>query len=111
MKKPVPPPKLMLPLVIVLAGAAIGLWLFAATGSMLGVGAISLGRLAMLLGLVWLAWPSLQKPAEWLPSGITAIVLVCMGACAVQPRLLLVLVPLVGTLIGIGAAVRFLRKI
>ncbi len=61
--------------------------------------------------VVWLAWPSLQKPAEWLPSGITAIVLVCMGACAVQPRLLLVLVPLVGTLIGIGAAVRFLRKI
>ncbi len=101
----------MLPLAITLACAAIGLWLFAATGSMLGVGAVGLGRLALLLGLVWLAWPSLQKPAEWLPSGVTAVVLVCLGACAVQPRLLLLLIPLMGTVIGIGAAMRFLRKI
>ncbi len=100
----------MLPLVILLAGMAIGLWLFAATGSMLGVGAMALGRLALLLGVVWLAWPSLQKPAQWLPSGLTAVVLVSLGACAVQPRLLLMVIPLLGTVITIGAAMRFLRK-
>jgi hypothetical protein len=62
------------------------------------------------MAALWLAWPSLRRPAKWLPPGLLAIVLVAVGACAVQPRLVFVLVPLVGGLITFAGFIRFFRR-
>jgi len=102
------PPPLLLPL-------AIGLVVLAIVVSQLkgdligGIGAVSLGRTALLLGVVWMAWPSLRKPATWLPPGIAAVMLGAVIACAMQPRLVFVIAPLVGSLIAFAGFLRYFR--
>ncbi len=69
----------------------------------------SLFRLGAACGALWLAWPTLRKPANWLPSGFLAIILLAVGVVAVQPRLLPAVVPAVGILLTVTAFVRILR--
>ncbi len=74
-----------------------------------GYGAASLIRISLILAAAWLAWPSLKRPASWLPPGIAAITLIAIGACAVQPKLAIALVPIVGGLITFAGFLRFFR--
>jgi len=74
-----------------------------------GFGVASLIRLSLVLGALWLAWPSIRRPAQWLPPGIATIVLVAIGACAVQPRLAFALIPLAGSLIAFAGFARYFR--
>lgn len=103
-----PPPPLLLPLAIAFALLALLVWKL--KGDLIGgVGATSLGRTSLLLGMIWLAWPSLQKPANWLPPGIAVVLLGGVVACGMQPKLAIVLVPLVGTLIAFSGFLRAFR--
>jgi hypothetical protein len=67
-------------------------------------------RLSLLLGTLSLAWPSLKRPAQWLPAGMAAVILIAIAACAFQPRLAIAIAPLVGTLIAFAGFVRFFRS-
>jgi hypothetical protein len=102
------PPFLLLPLTVVLAVVAGLLW-YTGYDVDSGFGSGSLLKVAILLGLVWVAWPAFSRPAKWLPPGIVAVVIVAIGACAVQPKLAFALVPMVGGLITFAGVVRFFR--
>jgi hypothetical protein len=99
---------LLLPLAIAFALLAVLVWKLKGD-TIGGVGATSLLRTSLLLGAVWLAWPSLQRPATWLPPGISAVILGGIIACAMQPKLAFVLVPLVGSLIAFAGVLRAFR--
>ena len=58
-----------------------------------------LGRVAILGGVMVLAWPSLRRPAAWLPAGAPLLVLIMFALVAVRPRLFLFLLPIVGAVI------------
>jgi hypothetical protein len=74
-----------------------------------GFGVASLIRLSLVLGAIWLAWPSIRRPAQWLPPGIALIVLVTIGVCALQPRLAFALIPLAGGLIAFAGFAKYFR--
>jgi len=107
MSRPKPPP-LLLPAVIALTALAFAIHYFYG-GVIGGVGAVSVGRTALMLGAIWFAWPSLQKPVNWLPPGIAAVILLAIVAVAMQPRMALVVIPAVGGLITLASFVRMLR--
>lgn len=72
-------------------------------------GSGSLIRLGVVFAALWLAWPSLRRPATWLPPGMAIVILGGIGVLAVQPRLLPAVLPAVGLLLSVSAAVRFFR--
>jgi len=99
---------LLLPLAIFFALLSVGAW-YLGFGFGSGFGGASLIRLSLVLGALWWAWPSIRRPARWLPPGIATVVLVAIGACAVQPRLAFALVPLAGSLIAFAGFARYFR--
>ncbi|MGV3485683.1 MAG: hypothetical protein ACO1RT_14800 [Planctomycetaceae bacterium] len=74
-----------------------------------GFGAASFLRLSLVLAAAWLAWPSLRRPVQWLPSGIAVLLLFAIGACAMQPRLAIAIVPIIGSLIAFAGFLRAFR--
>lgn len=80
-----------------------------ASGSIGKVAPIGLARLAMVMAALWIAWPAVRKPAMWLPPGALLLGLVALGACVVQPRLAIALVPAASALIAFAAILRFFR--
>ncbi len=95
--------------VLMIAG---GLWLKYSEGdSAMGFASMSLLRVGIVLGVIWIAWPSLRRPAQWLPPGIAGIIVLTLCAIAAQPRLILVIAPVVGGLLTLGAIVRALRSL
>lgn len=82
-------------------GTSNSLWL---------VSSIGMTRLALVLGALWIAWPTIRRPAMWLPPGLAAVGLIALGACVVQPRLAIAIVPLLGGLIALAGFVRFFRS-
>ena len=74
-----------------------------------GFGPASFLRLSFVLGAAWLAWPSLRRPAQWLPSGIAVVLLIALGACAFQPRLAIAIIPLVGSIVAFAGILRAFR--
>jgi hypothetical protein len=78
-------------------------------GSIGKVAPIGLARLAMVMAALWIAWPAVRKPALWLPPGALMLGLVALGACVVQPRLAIALVPAASALIAFAAILRFFR--
>ncbi len=100
--------KLLICIGLGIAGS-LALHLFQGSAASSGFGTASLVRITILLFAVWLALPSLRRPAQWLPPGITAVLLVGVGAIVVQPRLAIVLVPIIGVLIGFAGVLRFFR--
>lgn len=101
-------------LAIVCAALAIAIkfyWLRdgQSSASMINVAPTGLARLVVVLVAVWIAWPVVRKPAMWLPSGALLLALVVLGACVVQPRLAIALVPAASAVIGFAAILRFFR--
>jgi len=80
-----------------------------AVGSIGKVAPIGLARLAMVMAALWIAWPVVRKPAMWLPPGALVLGLIALGACVVQPRLAIALVPAASALIAFAAILRFFR--
>ena len=68
------------------------------------------GRIGLVLAALWLAWPSLKRPASWLPPGIAVLCVIALAAIAAQPRLVVVAVPAVAALIALSTFVRAIRK-
>lgn len=79
-------------------------------GSMPRVIATGLGRFALVMAALWLAWPVARKPAMWLPPGLAVLALVVLGVCVVHPRAAIALVPLFGALLAFSAVVKFFRS-
>lgn len=78
--------------------------------SILVVGWDPLVRLIVVLAAALIAWPVVRKPALWLAPGMSALLLVVIGVCAVRPRLAVVLLPAVGLLIAFSGVVRLIRN-
>lgn len=72
--------------------------------------AAACGRIGLVLGALWLAWPQLKKPAKWLPASAPVIGIVALIVIAAQPRLLIPAIPIVGALITLSAFVKAFRR-
>ncbi len=68
------------------------------------------GRIGLVLAALWLAWPSLRRPASWLPPGVAVLCVIALAAIAAQPRLIIVAVPAIAALIALATFVRTFRK-
>ncbi len=68
------------------------------------------GRIGLVLAALWLAWPSLRRPASWLPPGVAVLCVIALAAIAAQPRLVIVAIPAIGALTVIATFVRAFRK-
>lgn len=73
------------------------------------VSAVGMTRFAVVLGTLWLAWPTVRRPAMWLPPSVAMIAVIALGACVIQPRLAIALVPAVGALMALAGFLRFFR--
>ncbi|MCD0461264.1 hypothetical protein [Roseiconus lacunae] len=70
----------------------------------------ALGRVGLVLAALWLAWPSLKRPAKWLPASVPVIGVCALIVIAAQPRLILPAIPLVGALITLSTVISAMRK-
>ena len=68
------------------------------------------GRIGLVMAALWLAWPSLRRPASWLPPGIPVLCVIGLAAIAAQPRLMIVAIPAIGALTVLATFVRTFRK-
>jgi len=93
--------------VALLAGYGYGLSIDEESGFKLA--SQMMGRIGLLLGALWLAWPSLRRPAQWLPPGMALACVLTLVALAAQPKLIVVAIPAVGALIALSAVVRSIR--
>lgn len=69
-----------------------------------------LGRLGLMMSALWLAWPSLRRPASWLPPGAIMLVVGAIAIVAVRPRLVALIIPAVGGLVTLGWLVKLFRR-
>ena len=94
---------------LVMLTAAVLAWWFStdSTGKFIAAGC---GRIGIVMGALWLAWPSLKRPAQWLPAGFAVIGVIALIAIAAQPRLILPAIPIVGVLITLSAFARAFRR-
>lgn len=72
--------------------------------------ASAFGRIGLVMIALWLAWPSLRKPAAWLPPGVAVMGVVALAVLAAQPRLIVVAIPALGTLLAIATIVRAIKR-
>ncbi len=83
---------------------SVGYWNL--SNSLWMVTSIGMTRVALVLGTLWIAWPTVRRPAMWFPPGIAAVALM---ACVIQPRLAIAIIPALGTLLAFAGFVRFFR--
>jgi hypothetical protein len=71
----------------------------------------SLGKVSMVLGLAWLAWPQLMLLKK-LPGGGIAIasVLICIVVFIARPKLLLYFVPLLGSITALFVTITWIQR-
>ncbi len=100
---------LVLALTLLIAGGGLRLFSVDGAGGWQTAGSAMMFRMGIAFGALWLAWPSLRRPASWLPPGAAAATLVLLGAVAARPRLLPVLLPLAGGIATLAAIIRLLR--
>lgn len=97
---------------IALVLLAVGAWMrFHKGDSAHTFGSMSFLRIGIVFGVLWLAWPSLRRPAQLLAPGLMLLVLLGILVVAAQPRLILAVGPVVGVLVAAGAILRTLRWI
>ena len=68
-----------------------------------------MSRIGLLLGALWLAWPSLRRPAKWLPPGIAVACVVGLMVLAAQPRFIVFVLPALGVLTFLASIMRTFR--
>ena len=71
--------------------------------------AAACGRIGLVMAALWMAWPSLRRPASWLPPGVAIIGVGVLALLAAQPRLIVVAIPAIGTLIVVGSIIRLMK--
>lgn len=113
MSEPDSPPdyrRLMVLLLGILFGAcSFAAWWWGAGGSgNFATGAM--GRIGLVFVALWLAWPSLQRPASWLPPGMAVGCVVLLAVLAARPRLVMVAVPVFLGLLTLSAIVRTINR-
>ena len=84
-------------------------WRYEQSGSARLVAAAS-GRIGLVMGALWLAWPSLRRPAKWLPPGVAVLGVVILAVLAAQPRLIIVAVPVFGGLLALATFIRSIKR-
>lgn len=86
-------------------------WLTAAVGSESSAqfARASMARIGLVLAALALAWDSLRRPASWLPPGLAAAGVAGIAILAAQPRLILVVLPLIGVLTALAVVVKMFR--
>lgn len=67
------------------------------------------GRVGLVMGGLWIAWPSLLRPINWLPPGIAVAGVIALGVIAARPNLAIVAIPLVGTALFVTTIIRGLK--
>lgn len=67
------------------------------------------GRIGLVMAGLWIAWPSLLRPINWLPPGIAVLGVIAIGVIAARPTLAIVAIPLVGTALFITTIVRSIK--
>lgn len=67
------------------------------------------GRIGLMMAALWLAWPSLKRPARWLPPGIAMAGVIGLAVVAARPTLILVVLPAIGTIAAITVFIRGLK--
>ncbi|QDT02987.1 hypothetical protein K227x_13660 [Rubripirellula lacrimiformis] len=109
-KSPTDPRRTMLLVISIglLVACAVVTWKFGSEGSARFLSAAT-GRVGLLMGALWLAWPSLKKPARWLPPGIAMAGVIGLAVMAVRPQLILVVVPAIGTIAALTVFIRGLK--
>ena len=68
-----------------------------------------MGRVGLFLAALWLAWPSLQRPAQWVPPGIAMLCLVGLVILAAQPKLRVFIIPAIAASLAFGVVVKAIR--
>lgn len=84
-------------------------WRFGQAGST-EFAAAAAGRIGLVLGAMWLAWPSLRRPAQWLPPGIAVAGVLALVVLAAQPRLIVVAIPALVGLLALATVIRSLKR-
>jgi hypothetical protein len=74
------------------------------------VAAGATGRIGLVLGALWLAWPSLQRPAQWLPPGFAVMGVLGLVLLAARPRMIIVVIPALGVLLALGTIIRIIKR-
>ena len=93
--------------ILLLMGSG-GSWIFG-SGSTAAFAAATQLRVGLVLAALWLAWPSLEKPAQWVPPGVVMMCLMGLVLLAVQPNLRVLIIPAIVGLIAFGVIVKFIR--
>ncbi len=94
--------------IVLLIGFVLARWL--GDESWLRVASNAMGRIGMVMGALWLAWPSLAKPARWLPPGIAVACVLALCVLAAQPRLVVFVLPAIGVLTFVATIARGMRN-
>jgi len=98
----------LLAVVLLVASAMTTFWLGQAGAT--NFAAAASGRIGLVLAALWLAWPSLHRPASWLPPGIPVLCVIALAAIAAQPRLIVVAIPAIGILMLLATFVRTIKR-
>ncbi|WP_144057828.1 hypothetical protein [Novipirellula maiorica] len=100
-------PLLLIVAIALLIGSATAWWLGGESSSKFA--AAAMGRIGLVLAALWLAWPSLRRPARWFPPAVAVIGVISLMVLAAQPRLIFAVVPAAATLISITMMIRGFR--
>jgi hypothetical protein len=84
-------------------------WYYGKAGSAKFVAAAT-GRIGLVMAALWLAWPSLRRPAQWLPPGMAVIGVILLAVLAAQPRLIIVAIPAFGVLLTTAMIIRSMKR-
>ncbi len=95
--------------IALLASYAVISWGIGASGSA-EFAASATGRMGLMMMALWLAWPSLRRPASWLPPGFAVAGVVALAVLAARPRLIVVAVPAFGVLLALTTFIRAIRR-
>lgn len=99
----------MLVISIAMIAGALAAWQFGDESWSVFVTA-ALGRIGIVMGALWLAWPSLQRPASWLPPGIAVACVLALVVLAANPKLVVFVIPAIGALTVLATIVRATRS-
>ncbi len=93
---------------VVLLSGSVAFWWFGEGGS--GTFATAaMGRIGLVLVALWLAWPSLRRPARWLPPGMAVAGVITLAVLAAQPKLMVVVIPAFFGLLTLATIVRVFK--
>ena len=96
-------------LAIIMLIASLLAWWFG-SGSTGEFVAAACGRIGLVMGALWLAWPSLKRPAKWLPASAPVIGVIALVVLAAQPKLIFPAILIVPGLITVSALARAFRR-